>query len=148
MKSSKQIEKIVGRAQARAGQQTDARILKDAVNALTNSTINRLQALQPGPTIWRFIMESKITRYSAAAVIVLAITLVLLSPFGTPGNGGVVLANVQQNVNSIETMIIRGTKTFTRSGESESVLEFGGMKWEFDLVKYFSQQRKDTSGTN
>ncbi len=90
--------------------------------------------------LWRFIMENKITRYSAAAVIVLAMTLVLLSPFGTPGNGGVVLANVQQNVAGIETLIIRGTKTFTRPDEPESVLEFGGMKWEFDLVKYFSQQ--------
>jgi hypothetical protein len=90
--------------------------------------------------IWRFIMESKVTRYSAAAVIVLAMTLVLLSPFGTPGNGGVVLADVQQKVDGIETLIIRGTKTFTRPGEPDSVLEFGGMKWEFDLVKYFSQQ--------
>jgi hypothetical protein len=140
MKSSKRIENIVGRAQARAGPVTDARILTDAVNALTNSTISRPQALRPGPTIWRLIMESKITRYSAAAVIVLAMALVLLSPFGTPGNGGVVLANVQQNVNSIETMIIRGTKTFTRPGQPDSVLEFGGMKWEFDLVKYFSRQ--------
>jgi hypothetical protein len=90
--------------------------------------------------IWRFIMESKITRYSAAAVIVLALTLVLFGPFWTPGNDGVVLADVQQNVNSIETMIIRGTKTFTRPDEPDSVLEFGGMKWKFDLVKYFSQQ--------
>lgn len=90
--------------------------------------------------IWRFIMESKITRYSAAAVIVLAITLVLLSPFGTPGNGGVVLANVQQNVDGIETMIIRGTKTVTRPGEPGKVFEFNGFKCEFDLVKYLSMQ--------
>jgi hypothetical protein len=90
--------------------------------------------------IWRFIMESKVTRYSAAAVIILAMTLVLLSPFGTPGNGGVVLAEVQQNVADIETMIIRGTKTFTRPGEPDSVLEFDGMKCQFDLVKYASIQ--------
>jgi len=36
--------------------------------------------------IWRFIMESKVTRYSAAAVIVLAVTLVLFGPFWAPGN--------------------------------------------------------------
>jgi len=90
--------------------------------------------------LWRFIMESKITRYSAAAVIVLAMALVLLSPFGTPGNGGVVLADVQQNVAGIETMIIRGTKTVTRPGEPDNVFEFDGMKLEFDLVKYFSKQ--------
>lgn len=85
-------------------------------------------------------MESKVTRYSAAAVIILALTLVLFGPFWTPGNGSVVLADVQQNVNGIETMIIRGTKTFTRLDETNSVFEFNGLKCEFDLVKYFSKQ--------
>jgi len=83
-------------------------------------------------------MESKVTRYSAAAVIVMAMALVLLSPFGTPGNGGVVLADVQQKVAGIETMIIRGTKTFTHPGEDGEVFEFNGMKCQFDLVKYSS----------
>jgi hypothetical protein len=90
--------------------------------------------------IWRFIMESKVTRYSAAAVIVMAMALVLLSPFGTPGNDGVVLADVQKKVADAETMIIRGTKTFTRPGEPDSIFEFDGIKCEFDLVKYFSKQ--------
>jgi len=88
--------------------------------------------------VWRFIMESKVTKYSAAAVVALAITLVLLSPFGTPGNSGIVLANVQQKVAGIKTMIIRGTKTFTRPGEDGEVFEFNGIKCQFDLVKYSS----------
>ena len=95
---------------------------------------------KPHYNIWRFIMENRITRYSAAAVIVLAMALVLLGPFGTPGNGGVVLADVQQKVAGIETMIIRGTKTFTHPGEDGDVFEVNGVKGEFDLVKYFSKQ--------
>jgi len=90
--------------------------------------------------VWRFIMESKVTRYSAAAVVVLALTLVLFGPFGAPGNGGVVLADVQQKVNGIETMIVRGTKTFTLPGEADAVFEFDGIKGHFDLIKYFSAQ--------
>jgi hypothetical protein len=90
--------------------------------------------------IWRLIMESKITRYSAAAVIVLAAALVLLGPFGTPGNGGVVLADVQKRVAGIETCIIRGTKTFTNPAKSDEVFEFAGIKMDFDLVKYFLKQ--------
>lgn len=90
--------------------------------------------------LWRFIMESKVTRYSAAAVITLAMAFVLFSPFGTPGNGGVVLADVQQKVDEIETMMIRGTKTFTRLDETNSVFEFNGLKCEFDVVKYVSKQ--------
>jgi hypothetical protein len=91
-------------------------------------------------TIWRFIMESRVTRYSAAAVIVLALTLVLFGPFGAPGNGGVVLADVQQKVNGIETMIVRGTKTFTLPDQDGAVFEFDGIKGHFDLIKYFSAQ--------
>ncbi|MHC4071417.1 MAG: hypothetical protein ACYTGS_05190 [Planctomycetota bacterium] len=90
--------------------------------------------------IWRLIMESKITRYSAAAAVALATALVLLSPFGTSKIGGVVLADVQQKVAGIETMIIRGTKTFTHPGENGDVFEFDGFKGEFDLVKYLSTQ--------
>jgi len=90
--------------------------------------------------LWRFIMESKVTRYSAAAVFTLAMAFVLFGPFGISGNGGVVLADVQQKVDGIETIMIRGTKTFTRPGEPDNVFEFDGMKLEFDLVKYFSKQ--------
>jgi hypothetical protein len=90
--------------------------------------------------IWRLIMESKITQYSVAAVIVLAMMLVLFSPFWTPGNSGVVLADVQKKVAGIETMIIRGTKTFTYPGEPDRVFEFDGIKCKFDLVKYFSKE--------
>ena len=140
MKSSRQIKKTVGRARARAGRATDERILMDARDALTHSLQNRPQAMRPGPTLWRFIMESKITRYSAAAVIILATVLVLLSPFGTPGNGGVVLADVQKKVASIETMVLRGTRTFTYSGEPDRIFEFDGIKYKFDIVKYHSTQ--------
>jgi len=90
--------------------------------------------------LWRFIMESKITRYSAAAVITLAIAFVLFGPFGISGNGGVVLADVQQKVADAETMVIRGQKTYLRPGEDGEVFEFLGIKYEFDLVKYFSKQ--------
>ena len=90
--------------------------------------------------VWRLIMESRITKYSAAAVITLAAAIVLLSPFGTPGNGGVVLADVQQKLADAETMIIRGTKTFTHADNPDSVFEFAGIKGHFDLVKYASRQ--------
>ena len=89
---------------------------------------------------WRLIMESKITRYSAAAVVALATALVLLSPFGTSKIGGVVLADIQQRLADAETMIVRGTKTFMRPGEDSDVIKINGLKCEFDLVKYSSKQ--------
>ncbi|MFC1604806.1 hypothetical protein ACFL5F_07245 [Planctomycetota bacterium] len=96
--------------------------------------------IKPHKNIWRFIMESKITKYSAAAVVALAMTLVLLSPFGTPGNGNVVLAEVQQKVAEIDTMILRGQKTLLRPGKDGDLFEFDGIEAEFDVVKYHSKQ--------
>ncbi len=95
---------------------------------------------EPHRNTWRLIMESRITRYSAAAVVALATALVLLSPFGTSRIGGVVLADVQQRLADAETMIVRGTKTFMRPGEDGEVIEINGLKCEFDLVKYSSKQ--------
>ena len=95
---------------------------------------------KPHKTIWRAIMESRVTRYSAAAAVVMASAFVLFGPSWAPGNGGVVLADVQQNVAAIETLIIRGTKTFTLPGRDGEVFEFDGIKGHFDLVKYFSAQ--------
>jgi hypothetical protein len=103
-------------------------------DAATHSTI------KPYKNFWRFIMKSKVTKYSAVGVVVLALMSILLSPFGTPGNGGVVLADVQRNMAEAETMIILGTKTLTYPGEPNNVFEFCGIKCQFDLVKYFSKQ--------
>ena len=111
----------------------EARLLQGGYADSSRNTKTTVQNL------WRFIMESKITRYSAAAVIVLAMTLVLFGPW-SPGNGGVVLADVQQKIADAETMIIRGTKTFMRPGEDGDVIEINGLKCEFDLVKYSSKQ--------
>ena len=92
----------------------------------------------PGPSrktatypIWRCIMESRVTRYSAAAVIALA-ALVLLSIFWT-SDQGVALAAVQEKVAQVNTMIVRGEKVFTCVADPNVV-------YRFDLVKYVSRQ--------
>jgi hypothetical protein len=140
MKSSKQVEDIVRAAQAKAPPAVDERILTDAIAASANPSTHGHRALRSGPTIWRFIMESRITRYSAAAVTALAAALVLLSPFGSPGNGGIVLADVQQRVADLESVVIRGTKTFTHADNPDEVFEFAGIKGHFDVVKYASKK--------
>jgi hypothetical protein len=77
-------------------------------------------------TIWRKIMESKITKYSAAAAVV------LLNPFGTSPNG-VALAAVREKVAQVDTMVLRGEKTFTCVAEPNLV-------FRFDSVMYISKQ--------
>jgi len=83
-------------------------------------------------TIWRKIMESKVTRYSAAAVVALAAALVLWNPLGTSPNG-VALAAVQEKVAQVNTMVLRGEKVFSCVAEPNLV-------FRFDVVKYFSRR--------
>lgn len=82
--------------------------------------------------IWRCIMVSRMTRYSVAAGIVLAATLVLLNPLGT-SPGGVALAAVQEKVAQVNTMVLRGQKVFSLVAEPNLV-------FRIDVVKYFSRQ--------
>lgn len=102
--------------------------------AATHST------MKANKNFWRIIMENKVTRYSAAAIVTSAIVLVLSNPFGGSKYSGVVLADVQQNVADIKTMIIRGTKTYTLPDKNNEVFIFNGVKGHFDLVKYFSKE--------
>ena len=80
----------------------------------------------------RCIMESKVTRYSAAAVIALAAALVLLSPFGTSRHAGVVLADVQKRIADTDTMVFRGQKIFSFPDDPN-------ISFKFDVVKYMSK---------
>jgi len=134
MKSSRQIEKIVGSAQAKAGRATDERILTDVGKALDN----RPQALRPGLTIWRFIMESKITRYSAATVVTLAAALVLFGPFGTSKNGSIVWAEVIEKVGEMRTVVHKEKYVFWDMDKEEPFLEANAMK--LDAMKYASEK--------
>jgi hypothetical protein len=132
MKSSRQVERIVEHARLTADPATDERILSDAGAALAKTTDNRPQASQPGPTIWRTIMENRITKYSAAAAVVLATALVLLNPLGTTPNG-VALAQVQAKIAQVDTMILRGETTFTSVTDPNTTVRY-------ENVKYLSRQ--------
>jgi hypothetical protein len=139
MKSSRQIEQTVARARAQAGRAIDERILTDAQDALTNFSENRLQAIRPGPTIWRIIMESRVTKYSAVAVITLAAAVVLLSPLGTSKNGSIVLAEVIDKVRKMPTIVHREEYLFWQIDEDETFLEPDPDK--LDVIKYVSQEQ-------
>jgi len=89
----------------------DERILRDASAAMgqTRTDNQRVTRIR----VWRTIMESRMTRYSAAAVIALAAALVLTSPFGTSKHGGVALAEVQTALEAQQTVFAKGTRVLT-----------------------------------
>ena len=82
--------------------------------------------------VLRCIMKSNVTRYSAAAVVALAIGLVLLDPFGWSKHSGVLLADVQKKIAQTDTMVFRGQKIFTCTDDPNKSVKF-------DVVKYTSK---------
>jgi hypothetical protein len=82
--------------------------------------------------IWRFIMESKTTKCSAAAVIVIGGLLILFNLFaGSKGISGVAWADVERKAEEIQTAVIHGTRIFSSGPEAEN----GD---EYKVIKYFS----------
>jgi len=89
--------------------------------------------------LWRFIMESKITRYSAAAVVTLAAGLVLLNPFGTSKNSSILWAKVVENVRQMRTVIVEEEYLFWEMDGDETYLEADADK--LDVIKYASEEQ-------
>ena len=135
MKSLRQVEQIVGRARLQADRATDERILGDAGAALAKTTDNRPPALPPGPTIWRTIMESKATRYSVAATILVAASLILTNPFGFLGSShSVALGEVAAKVGQMQTATHKEKRFFYEQGQDKPFLEA-------DVRKFISTER-------
>jgi len=109
----------------------DERILSDASAAMRQTRTNNQRVARIG--MWRKIMENRMTKYSAAAVVALAAALILMSPFGASKHGGVALAAVQKRVANLDTMVLRGQKVF-------SLLDDPNKYMAFDVVKYFSRE--------
>jgi len=85
------------------------------------------------PTLWRSIMESKVTRYSAAAVVALALALVLMSPLGTSKHGSIVWADVAEKVQQMRTLTYKERRVVWEIGQEEPA-------GEVDVVKYASEE--------
>lgn len=137
MKSFRQVEQIVGRARLRADQTTDEHILGDARSALANTQDNRPQAAWPGPTLWRTIMDSRITKYSVAATVILVASLVLLNPFG---RHGVVLAEVAQKLSETRTLTHKEKRVVWRLGEDKPFFQGEARKYISTDIGFMEEQ--------
>jgi hypothetical protein len=85
--------------------------------------------------IWRTIMESRVTRYSAAATILVAASLVLFDPLGLfGGRHGVALAEVVERMNEVQTITHKERRIYYEIGKEEPMLKT-------NVVKYLSFER-------
>jgi hypothetical protein len=90
---------------------------------------------EPRRRIWRTIMESRATKYSVAATILVAASLVLFDPFGLfGGRHGVVLAEVVERMNEVKTMTVKEKRVYYETGKDEPLLKT-------NVVQYVSSDR-------
>jgi hypothetical protein len=90
--------------------------------------------------LWRCIMESRVTRYSAAAVVVLAVAVILIQPGTRFGGRGVVLAEVAAKVNEMGNSVLKGRRTAWEQGREEPMLEATGTAYVSSEYGYMEEQ--------
>ena len=129
MKQS-EIKKLVKKLNIRPSAEMYDRTLSDTLDA---QEIQKKKSVASRPNLWRFIMESKVTRYSAAAVITLAMVLVLFNPFGISDNGGIVWAQVVQKIDEAQMIVHKEQRFYYELGEEEPFLKT-------DVIKHCSQK--------
>jgi hypothetical protein len=132
MKSAKNIKKLIKRVSYKPCAEMHSRTLNDALDALEAQAKSRKveQALAHSNK-WRIIMKSQIARYSTAAIILVTVSLILLNPFGALNSDGIALADVQENLGKIETVVIRGPQVFTS-------IEDPNESYQLDTTTYMS----------
>jgi hypothetical protein len=122
------IEALVKKLNVRPSTEMYGRTLTDTLGA--QKTPGEKSAARQ-PNLWRLIVESKVTKYSATAVVALAIAFVLLSPFGTSDSGGVVWAKVVQNMDNAQMIVHKEQRFYYELGEEEPFLKT-------DVIKHVS----------
>ena len=83
MRPAENIKRLIKNARIRINPEVRTSALKELINELQTSKLTGLDKAKPG--IQRIIMENKITKFAAAAVIIIAV-LIAINQFGGPAN--------------------------------------------------------------
>jgi hypothetical protein len=90
--------------------------------------------------LWRCIMESRVTRYSAAAVVGLAAAVILIQPDKRFGTQGVVLAEVAAKVSEMGNSVLKGRRIAWEQGQEEPLLNATGTAYVSSEHGYMEEQ--------
>lgn len=131
MRPPEDIRRLVKSAKTTVNPETKKAALAELIDEFKRAKV--LTSAGKTPTLWRTIMESKVTRYSAAAVVVLAGALVLLSPFGTSKHGNIIWADVLEQVGEMPTLTYKERRVVWEIGQEEP-------SGEAEVIKYVSEE--------
>ena len=117
------LEQFIKNVELKTNPETDASVLVKMLSVQekpqeTDSAVNV-------PGFWRNIMKSKMTKYVAAAVIVIGILVMISMMGGSPDGAGVVWAKVAEKIDQIDTAIHKRTMTVTEWGDESPTTTTG-----------------------
>jgi len=101
MKSLAEVEKLVKRFRIKPTVKMREKTLTDALKA--QEEIKKTESAEIQPNIWRIIMKTKITKFAAAAVIIIAV-LLGLEFIGGPSTASIAFAEVVQQIRKARTV--------------------------------------------
>ena len=131
MKSVKNVKELIKRVRYKSSDEMHRRTLHDALDAYAKS--RKVEGASTHSNIWRTIIKSQVTRYSAAAVVLVAVSFILLNPFGALNRTGVALADVAERLEKLQSVVMRGSRTYTSLEDPNEVSVV-------DMTKCFSVQ--------
>jgi hypothetical protein len=131
MKPEKNIRRLVERSDVTTGSEVDQRILGHALDGLEELRKTKLAGTRPN--VWRTIMKSRITKLTAAAVILGAVLIGVYKSGGSIDGAGVVWADVAKKIEQMPTHIYREKRIVTCDGKEVDFLTS-------DVIKYVSPE--------
>ena len=132
MRPADDIEQLVKNTRAQTSAATDEQILSAAQAALES-------AAPAQPNIWRTIIKSKITKFAAAAVILIAVMIGINQFGGSLDCASVALADVAKKIEQIKNSVFKKTTTVSYKDNSTNT---------FDSLIYYEETgiREDIYG--
>jgi hypothetical protein len=122
MRPTENIEKLIKNINIETNAKTDKAVLGDVVEAFEESKKNKSVITQP--SIWRIIMNSRITKLATAAVIIIAVIFGLTTILDHGATPAYAVEQTIKAMKEIRTVYMKGE--FYRQGEFECWMKFDG----------------------
>ena len=120
MRPAEEIEKLVKNVNVAVDPKANKRVFGNILHAFNKSKART--SAPAGPNIGRTIMKTKMSRFAAAAAVIL-VAGILLHSLGGPDMAGVAWADLAERVRQIQTCIFRGHTTVDITGPREKTVQ-------------------------
>ena len=145
MNTQENIEKLITELVLPGTKAADERIVNDALSAYEKSETDKAVLTQPN--IWRILITSRITKYAAAAIVIIAV-LIGISHFDSSVSSTITAyASVVNALQNIDTVHLTGWTCRLWESDKAPRGDYALDMWEWytengEWRRYFTEQQK------